>query len=174
VAPIRDIKAVDQVTVEAYQLAIERGARGDRANPESAETADHSIPYLVAVTLRDGKVTRRSFTDVNLWNPELRALMGKVRVFENEDFTRAYEGTPVEHRMRVTVLLNDGAQFVGESGGDEEDLSRHMSDSQIEAKFMSISEDVMPAAQARTLIEQLWHLEDLEDIADIPRAAVIV
>ena len=174
VAPLRNLKEVTQVTVEAYKLAIERGADGDRGNPQSPETADHSIPYLVAVTLMDGTVTRRSFNEAHLWNPDLRALMQKIKVVENEAFTRAYEGVPVEHRMRITVVTRDGAQLVGESGGDHEDLSGEMSDEQIEQKFRGLTEDYLGARQARAILDRLWRLEELQDVAVIPPSFAIV
>ena len=94
-APLRNIKEVKQVTVEVYKYAKERVGTGEhRWNPDSRETADHSIPYVVAATLMDGTVTLRSFNDAHLWNPELRALMQKIEVVENEEFTKAYERLP--------------------------------------------------------------------------------
>ena len=90
VAPLKNIKEVKQVTVEVYKKAKERVGTGEhRWNPDSRETADHSIPYVVAATLMDGTVTPRSFNDAHLWNPELRALMQKIEVVENEEFTQS-------------------------------------------------------------------------------------
>ena len=71
-----------------------------RWNPGSRQDADHSIPYVVAATLIDGTVTLRSFNDAHLWNPELRALMQKVEVVENDEFTKAFEDQPPRHCAR--------------------------------------------------------------------------
>ena len=124
----QNIKDVKQVTVEVYKYAKEPVGTGEqRWNPESRETADHSIPYVVAATLMDGTVTPRSFNDAHLWNPELRALMQKIEVVENEEFTqalRAYAaGTPrARHRrdrQRRAAGGRDGRR-PGRPGGAEE------------------------------------------------------
>ena len=70
----------------------------------SRETADHSIPYVVAATLMDGTVTPRSFNDQHLWNPELRALIHKIEVVPNAEFSKAYVKLPVEHREKARKI----------------------------------------------------------------------
>ena len=45
------------VLVETYRHALERTATGEHHwHPDNRETADHSIPYVVAATLLDGTV----------------------------------------------------------------------------------------------------------------------
>src|SRR5262249_17367528 len=57
-APLADIDAVHKITVEVYKRALLAcGSGAHHWHPDSAETADHSIPYLVAATLIDGTVT---------------------------------------------------------------------------------------------------------------------
>ena len=82
-------------------------------NPDSRETADHSIPYVVAASLIDKRVTPASFGDARLWSPELRALLPKIEVVTNDEFTAAYERVPVEHRTRVTAVLKNGRRVSG-------------------------------------------------------------
>jgi 2-methylcitrate dehydratase PrpD len=57
-------------------------------------------------------VTPRSFDDEKLWNPQLRALIQKIEVVENADYTAAYARLPVEHRTRVTLTLADGKTLI--------------------------------------------------------------
>jgi len=169
VSPLRNLKDVKKITVELYKKAkLSKGTGAHQWNPDSREAADHSVPYLVAVTLMDGTVTLRSFNDARLWNPELRALMQKIEVTENEEFTRAYERRPVEHRTRITVLTFSGERLVGETGGDEDDFSMPKSDAQIEEKFRGLTEDMLGAKRANTILEKLWHLEDVKDVSEIP------
>jgi len=174
VAPLKNVKEVERVTVEVYGKAKERVGSGEhRWNPDSRETADHSIPYVVAVTLIDGTVTPRSFDDAHLWNPELRGLIQKVEVVANDEFSKAYVRLPVEHRTRVTVLTAGGERLVGESGGDEDDLSKPKSDAQVERKFRGLTEDVLGAKQVRSILDCLWNLEKLANVAVIPPAFVM-
>ena len=174
VAPLRNIKEVKQVIVEVYQAAKESAGTGEHQwNPESKESADHSIPYVVAATLMDGTVTLRSYNDSHLWNPELRALMQKIEVVENEEFTKAYDRESQEHRMRVTVVTSGGDRIVGESGGDQDDMSAPKSDAQIEEKFRVLTEDYLGAKQVNAILKCLWRLENMENVTKIPPLFVL-
>ena len=178
VAPaLKNIKDVKQVTVEVYEFAKERMATGEHHwNPDSRETADHSIPYVTAAALMYGRVTPRQFNDAHLWNPELRALIQKVEVVTNDEFTKVYERRsllPVVHLTRVTVVTHSGERFVGESGGDKGDLSESKSDAQIEEKFRSLTEDFLGAKRVNAILDRLWNLEDLENVALVPPAFVL-
>jgi 2-methylcitrate dehydratase len=171
------IREVKQVIVETHKKAREILASGEiRWNPESRQDADHSIPYVVAATLMDGTVTLRSFNDAHLWNPELRALMQKIEVVENAEFTRAFEREPPQHRARVTVVTDGGERLVAESGGDSDGLSAQIwatNDAQIAEKFRALTEDYLGAKQVHAILDRLWHLEEMTNVAEIPPAFVL-
>ncbi len=137
-------------------------------NPQSRETADHSIPYGVAVALFDGTVTMRSFDDAHLQSPVLRALLKKTEIVENEEFSAAYDGNPIEHRTRVTVHTNDGNKLVGESGGKNGELASGWSDAEVNSKFRGVAEDVLGAKRVSSILDQLWNLDKLDSVAAIP------
>ena len=175
IAPLRNLDEVKKIIVETHQHALRETGIGEHQwNPESRETADHSAPYVVAATLMDGTVTLRSYNDAHLWNPQLRALMQKVVVVENDSFTLAYERLPVEHRTRVTVEMHSGERLVGESGGDEDDLSAEMSDAKVVDKFRGLTEDALGAKRVAFALDRLWNLEKWADVAVLPADYVIV
>ena len=174
IAPLRNLKDVKQVTVEVYRQALDRAGSGEhRWNPQSKEGADHSIPYVTAATLMDGTITPRSYSDAHLWNPELRTLMQKIVVVENEDYTRAYNRQPQQHRTRVTVVTAGGEPLVGESGGDRDDLANEASSTQISEKFRWLTEDYLGAKRVDSMLERLWQWEMFENMADIPAALIL-
>ena len=137
-------------------------------NPQSSETADHSIPYGVAAALLDGTVTMHSFDDAHLQNPDLRTLLRKTEVVENDEFTAAYEGHPIQHRARVTVTVSSGERLVGESGGENGELSTSWSDDKITSKFRGLTEDILGAKRVSGILDRLWNLENLNNVAAIP------
>jgi 2-methylcitrate dehydratase len=169
IAPkLAGINTIKDVTIELYKRAIDRAGSGEHHwRPRSPDAAGNSIPYLASVALSEGGVTRQSFDHAHLGNSGLATLMGKVRLVENEDFTRAYGKTPVEHRTRITVATEDGAIHVAESGGDEDDLSAERSDQQIEAKFRSLTEQVLAPRRVSSLLDRLWHLETLSEVGPL-------
>jgi 2-methylcitrate dehydratase len=167
---------IERVTVAVYQ-AKERslGAESNTLNggahhwnPDSRETADHSIPYCVAATLLDGTVTPRSFDDARMRDPALRALLQKVQLEEHDEFTSAYEGIPVQYRSRVTAVSTRGERLVGETGGPHGDLSDAMSEAQVSRKFRGLVEPALGADATQRALDALRHLEASQDVSAIP------
>ncbi|MFQ5483165.1 MAG: MmgE/PrpD family protein, partial [Nitrospinaceae bacterium] len=58
--------------------------------PQTRETADHSLPYIVAAALLEGTISLEQFDDAHLRNPKLLALMAKVTVVERREYTAVY------------------------------------------------------------------------------------
>ena len=173
VAPL-NVKEVKQVIVEVYKDAKDRcGTGAHRWNPDTRESADHSIPYNVAATLMEGTVTPRSFNDAHLWNPELRTLLQKIEVVENEKFTKSYKRLPVEHHTRVTVVMDNGERLVGKTGGDRDDMGAQKGDAEIEQKFRGLTEDPLGAKRVNLILDRLWHLEAMDNVMMIPPAFVL-
>ena len=85
-----DIKAI---TIDSYWVA-KRYTDSERAaslwNPQTRETADHSIVWLVAAVLLDGNLTAESFEETRIRDPRLIALMKKITIRENSEYTAAY------------------------------------------------------------------------------------
>lgn len=172
-ADLARVDEVEKVSVEVYERAKTGMGTGEHHwNPDSRETADHSIPYVVAAALIDKRITPSSFDDERLWSPELRALLPKIEVVTNDEFTDAYERVPVRHCTRVTVTLRSGERLTGEAGGDKGDLSQPKSDAEIESKFRALTERVLGAKKVDAALSTLWRLEDAGDVSAIPRLLV--
>lgn len=164
---------IEKVSVEVYERAkTGMGAGEHHWNPDSRETADHSIPYVVAAALIDKRITPSSFDDARLWSPELRALLPKIEVVANDEFTHAYERVPVRHCTRVTVTLQSGERLTGEAGGDKGDLSQPKTDAEIEDKFRGLAGPVLGAKKVDAVLSALWRLEDTANISEVPRLLV--
>jgi 2-methylcitrate dehydratase len=171
---VGDIGDIETVLVETYAAAKNGTGTGEqRWNPQSRETADHSIPYVVAATLMDGTVGPRQFRDDRLWNPDLRALIQRVEVVADDGFTAIYQQRPPQHHTRVTVRMRDGACLVGEAGGAKGDMANPPSDRDVEEKFRLLTEDSLGARRVRAVLDRLWALEDMEDVAALAALFVI-
>jgi len=164
---------IKNVLVEVYEKAKVNMGTGDHHwNPQSRETADHSIPYVVAATLLDGTITPKQFDDEHLQSLSLKTLLKKIEVVENKEFTDAYERLPVLHKTRVTVVMSDGNKIVGESGGDKGDLSNSKSDKEIEDKFIEMTHEYLEYKKVRQILDSLWNLDLIKNSAEIPTLMV--
>jgi len=159
---------IAEVTVEVYRKALEDVGSGEHKwHPDTRESADHSIPYVVAAALIDGTITPRSFDAAHLRDPALQALIQKIRVVEDAAFTQVYERAPVEHRTRITVVTRDGRRHIDESGGDADDLSAEITDDEVVAIFRNLTRDAWPQERAAQILDVLWNVEQLPDVAAI-------
>ena len=176
IAPIKDVNKINRVVAEVYYgryyqspAAKEPNKEGDRFwNPVTQGNANHSYPYVVATTLLNGRVTPHSYSDAQVQDPKVRALMQKIDIVVNDEFAKAHKSDPPMHRARVTVTANDGSVLVGEAGGDQDDLAAPRSDSQVSEKFRELSEEYLGVKRVTAILEQLWHLETLDNVSRIP------
>jgi 2-methylcitrate dehydratase PrpD len=76
-----------------------------------------------------------------------------------------------EEQVRATVTLTDGRRlekFIEHVVGSVE---RPMTDADLEAKFAGLADGVLPAAQARTLMDLCWKIDTLPNAAQVAAAA---
>src|SRR5258705_10456355 len=86
---ISDTKEIAQVRIQTVSAAV-RLMAGDpeKWTPTTRETADHSMPYTVAVALIYGSVAEHHFSGEYLHDPKIRALSQRVKVEVSEEAER--------------------------------------------------------------------------------------
>jgi hypothetical protein len=74
---------------------------------------------------------------------------------------------PQAHRTRITLVMQNGDTRIAESGADEDDVASLKSDAQIEAKFHALTRDALGRERAERIVDALWHLERITDVAEL-------
>ena len=117
---------IESILIHAYQMAASTAAtEPEKWAPKTRETADHSIPYLVAVALHDGAVNSASFTNPRIQDPAIAALIAKIAIQENVEFTRRY---PKELNCRIEVTDRSGGSYTAHTAYPKGHRSNPMSD----------------------------------------------
>ncbi|MCE2464479.1 MAG: MmgE/PrpD family protein [Dehalococcoidia bacterium] len=159
------VEDIVEINVDTYKAAWRSaGSEPEKWDPQTRETADHSIPYLVAVALRDGAVTPSTYLPERIGDPSLRPLMQKIRVTENADFTARYPGS---QECRIEAVSTDGRRLVKGAGFPKGHALNPIDDSELEAKFAGLAGERLTNGQTRRALEVLWKLEDVEDAGEI-------
>ncbi|MFI6347546.1 MmgE/PrpD family protein [Streptomyces sp. NPDC050560] len=160
-----DAADVAGVRVDTYWNAYDEIA-GDPAkwSPETRETADHSLPYLVAVALVHGPVTVRSFDPERLADPEVRALLARVTVREDPGFTARWPG---EAPCRVTVTTHEGRTRTAERTHPLGHPARPLSRQSVETKFTTLATPLLGPEGAARALEGLRGVAETEDAGRI-------
>lgn len=149
--------AVESVHIDTFGVAYEIIAMDpEKWAPKTRETADHSMPYIVAVALLDGTVTSESFSDERLADPRVRSLLDRTTLRMDPELDKGYpEGIP----NRITVTTADGRKLVGEQSYPRGHYHNPMTDAEVEAKLLSNVEGRWSEAQSRRVIDLVWGLE---------------
>ena len=148
------------VKTEAYGKST--SALPQHWHPMTRETADHSIPVAVAVTLVDGVMTAESWKKERFKAPEVLDLMGKIRVEENPEFTRQY---PAKKNIIIEAKTHSGeTRAVHKIMTPDDDRT---SDGIISAKFLRYADNVLTPSQASATLEAIAQLDKLEHAGHI-------
>lgn len=153
--PVDEIEAIN---VESYWLTYHEIGRGpERWDPKTRETADHSLPYVMACCLRDGVVNPASFSQDRVLDPSLRPLMNKISVRENPEFTRLY---PQALISEVEVISTRGDRLVLRADYPKGHPKNPMSDEDVQVKFRWLCDGVLSPEQVDEALEAIWSLDE--------------
>lgn len=164
---IRSAEEIAEVRIETGATAVRLMAGdADKWAPTTRETADHSMPYTVAVALIHGTVAEHHFGNEYLYDPDVRALTQRVKVEVSDEANRRM---PEAMLCKLTIVTKDGRQHTAVVEYHKGHWKNPMSDSEVEAKFRSLAEKVQPRAATDRLLETIWKLENLADAGDLVR-----
>jgi 2-methylcitrate dehydratase len=153
--PIEEIEAIE---VQIYAMAhSEIGSEPAKWDPRTRETADHSLPYMLAIALRDGRITPASFEPQRYLDPGLRPLMNRIRVAESPEFTRCF---PLELRSQIDVITRSGQRFTERAEYPKGHARNPMTDADVESKFRDLAVDALGPERVSAALRALWRLDD--------------
>jgi 2-methylcitrate dehydratase len=149
---------IESVRVMTFGEAVQRTATdAEKWDPETRETADHSLPYLVAAAFQDGKVTPETFERSRIQDPALRPLIKKLTVVEEPEFTRRY---PAESCTRIEVVTTDGRRTTAETNYPKGHHRNPLTDGEVEEKFRGLARRASGGAGWDRLLAEVWSLEN--------------
>lgn len=148
---------IESVRVETYQSSYNSGAKDKEYwTPKTRETADHSMPFCVAVGILDGAITPETFVRDRHLDEDVKQLIGRMKVVVAEDFTKQ---APAVRNCRITVSTRSGQDFCAQNKMTFDDIERGPSDAELEKKFCMLTEQFLTRDQQLRLLEATWNLE---------------
>lgn len=160
-----DVASIATIEAISFDVAIEIiGRDPQKWQPKTRETADHSLPYCVAVALSDGGVSPQSFSPKRLADKQLHDLVQKVRVIEEPEFTARY---PEAMSTRLRVVTVKGREYVAQVDYAPGHPRRPLSDQGIELKFHRQADRKIGKHSANRLIARVWELEKMKDVGSL-------
>jgi 2-methylcitrate dehydratase len=168
---IRDIETIESIEVKTFDACYEIiGSGAEKWNPQTRETADHSLPYCIAVALVDGEIGLEQFSEERIKDPLLHKLMGKIKISRDENLNRQY---PEAMPNLIEVITKDGRRFSKNIAYPKGHPKNPMTDKEVEEKFGTMAAAALSHKQIDIILDKLWHLEDIKDVGEIMSSLVI-
>ena len=159
------VEDIQSIHIQTYGVAASTASsEPEKWDPKTRETADHSIPWLVASALLEGPVNPGSFTDDRIANPALREIMSRMTLVEEPDFTARY---PKEYNCTITLTGRDGVSHSTHSSWPKGHGSNPMNNSEVESKFRNFAEPSLTASRTDRALEMLWEFDNLTDLSTL-------
>ncbi len=134
----------------------------------SRETLDHSIPYIFAVALQDGRWHHvDSYAPGRAARPDTHLLWCKITTREDAEWTRRYHSIDPDEKAfggRVVVTFTDGSTLTDEiTVADAHPLgARPFGREQYVAKFRSLADGVLAEAEIARFLALAQQLPELD------------
>lgn len=168
-SPNLDAAHVEKITVTGSEFMCKAvgGARGDAADkwdPQTRETADHSLPFLAAVALVDGEVTIDSYRPERLLDPALRPLMQRIEIREDPEIRRLGGG---RQPFEIRIKMQDGRELHADGEFPHGDWTRPASDAEIDAKFDALTQQTLPPERRSQILASARCLAQMQDLNEL-------
>jgi len=152
-----DVESIEIKTFDvAYKIIIKDPEKWD---PKTRETADHSMPYIVAAALIDGKVWLDTFRPERYLAEDVRKLMKKMSVKVDPEHNKLY---PQGIKNTIIVRMKDGRKFEASSTYPPGHFKNPLDREGVERKFWSLVKGSVNEEKAKGAINIVWNLENLE------------
>jgi 2-methylcitrate dehydratase len=161
---------IESVLVETHEAGYTiLGKDTEKWSPQTRETADHSLPYIVAAALLDGRVDLGTYAPRRLHDQRMRTLMERIEVREDASLTRLY---PRRIANRVTLKLKGGRILTKTVDDPKGHLTNPMTKEEVEWKFSALAKRFLPDRRVEKIIDLVWSI-DKHDVSGLTAACAI-
>jgi 2-methylcitrate dehydratase len=172
VAEIRAWAPVDEI--ESIEITLSHHAASHVADPPkfrptTRETADHSLPYMLAVALVDGDITLDSYNPERLDDPALRSVMDRITIAETAEFNAIRAevyGVTLAHPVRAVFRTRSGDTRTIEVRYHKGHYRDPMNQADVDVKFDKAVAGVVSDEAAERIRKAWWNLEVATDVAE--------
>mgnify|MGYP001189163784 CR=1 FL=1 len=155
---------VEKIQIRSLARAADILSDPSKYDPHTKETADHSLPYVIAAALAERQVTPVQFTMEKIMDPKIRAQLRKVEVVADPEIEKVF---PALQRVIVRIDTTDGRSFNKQLDYPKGDPRNPLTDQEVEEKFSALAEGVLSAGAQKRVKETVWNLERVASVSDL-------
>src|SRR5436853_990843 len=152
---------VEKIQIRSLARAADILSDPSKYDPHTKETADHSLPYVIAAALVDRQVTPAQFTLQKIMDPIIRGQLNKVEVVADPEIEKVF---PALQWVSVSITTNEGKSVTDQLDYPKGDPRNPLTDQEVEEKFSALGDGVLSKAQQEKLKDAIWNLEKLNSV----------
>src|SRR6516162_11802567 len=155
---------VEKIQIRSLARAADILSDPSKYDPHTKETADHSLPYVIAAALVDRQVTPAQFTIQKITDPKIREQLKKIEVVADPEIEKVF---PALQRVIVQIQTGDGRSLQKQLDFPKGDPRNPLTDQEIEEKFAALADGVLSRARQQRLKDAVWSLERVGSVRDL-------
>ena len=155
-----DPKEIKEVLVETTTRGADILSDPSKYKPTTKETADHSLPYCIAVAVAKGNVLPSDFEDDTLRDPFVWSLLDKIKVVANPEIDALF---PKVKRAIVTIKTPKG-EYKKQEDFAKGQPERPLSEEELISKFKANAEKKVSSSKIEDIIKATQELENIDEI----------
>ena len=155
---------VQKIQIRSLARAADILSDPSKYDPRTKETADHSLPYVIAAALVERQVTPAQFTMEKILDPKIREQLRKVEVVADPEIEKIF---PDLQRVIVHINTKDGRCFSKQLDFPKGDPRNPLTDREVEEKFAALAQGVLSEGAQKQVKEAVWNLERVGSVSEL-------
>src|SRR5258707_4258532 len=155
---------VEKIQLRSLARAADILSDPSKYDPHTKETADHSLPYVIAAALVDRQVTPAQFEMKKIMDSTIRAQLKKVEVVADPEIEKVF---PALQRVIVNITTTGGRKFSKQLDYPKGDPRNPLSDAEIEEKIRPLAEGALLAKAQDKLSDAILKLEKCGSVFEL-------
>jgi len=155
---------VEKIQIRSLARAADILSDPSKYDPHTKETADHSLPYVIAAALVERQVTPVQFTMLKIMDPKIRAQLQKVEVVADPEIEKVF---PALQRVIVHIDTTDGRSFHKQLDYPKGDPRNPLTDQEVEEKFAALADGVLSGGAQKHVKDTIWNLERVGSVSEV-------
>jgi 2-methylcitrate dehydratase len=137
--------------------------------PRTKETADHSLPYCIAVAVCKGNVLPSDFEEEALTDPLVRETLPKIKVLADPEIDAMFPGVK---RAIVTITTDDGQSHTVQVDHAKGRAENPLTDEELVAKFRANASHALTESAMDRVVDATFALEEIATVGDYMKLLV--
>ena len=155
---------VEKIQIRSLARAADILSDPSKYDPRTKETADHSLPYVVAAALVERQVTPAQFAKEKIMDPRIREQLRKIEVVADPEIEKVF---PALQRVIVHINSKDGRSYSKQLDFPKGDPRNPLTDMEVEEKFAALAEGVLSSNAQERVKEAVWNLERVGSVTEL-------